>query len=117
MSDPKKQCAAERRSFGRRNTFKCAAIHTPAGEVAHCVIVNLSAGGAMLQLRSEPLPLDDFELLIEEDNILVSCHVVHRTEGRVGVQFTRSPRRASQVCRVKHERMQPYLASIFPKPR
>lgn len=111
--DQKTTHAVDRRSFGRRNTFKSATILTSSGDKALCVVVNISAGGALLRLRSEPSCLDTFELHIEEDDILVLCRVVHRTDGNVGVQFIRSPRRASRVCKDKSDRMKPFLASVF----
>jgi hypothetical protein len=105
--------AVDRRGFGRRNTFKSATILTTIGDTAQCVVVNLSVGGALLRLRSNLGSLDTFELHIEEDDILVLCRVVHRTDGNVGVQFIRSPRRASRVCQDKSDRMKPFLKSVL----
>lgn len=104
--------AIDHRRVGRRNTFKTAPIQMATGK-GQCVDVNLSEGGALLQLRSEFASLDTFELHIEEDDILVLCRVVHGTEGNVGVQFIRSPRRASRECKDKSDRMQPFLESII----
>lgn len=115
--DQKIAHTVDRRSFGRRNTFKSATILTPTGDKVHCVVVNLSAGGALLRLRSELSSLETFELHIEVDDILVLCRVIHHTDGNVGVQFMRSPRRASRVCKDRSDRMKPFLASVFPARR
>lgn len=114
--DHKPVYSVDRRRFGRRNTFKVATMQTATGK-AQCVVVNLSTGGALLQLRSECAPLETFELHIEEDDILVMCRVVHCTDSNVGVEFIRSPRRASRACKDKSDRIKPFLASIIPPRR
>ena len=89
--------AGERRRFGRRQTFKHATAVLEDRRRLPCSVVNMSEGGALLQVR-EPEALDDvFDLVIPEDNIQVSCRIAHRTAGRIGVAFSRSPRFASRL--------------------
>lgn len=90
------QTSAERRAFGRRNTLIAAEALLPDGSRLPCTITNVSEGGAALTTRTMwDLP-DKFELLVASEDVIVECHVVHRTNGRVGVCYTRSPRRASR---------------------
>lgn len=93
-----------RRKFGRRDTFKWAKLILPSGAVVPCAVINISEGGALVQLRGVECHADEFQLLIMEDDILVACQVAHRANGNIGVRYVRSPRRASRVGTVQSER-------------
>lgn len=86
----------ERRTFGRRTTLVAAEAVLSDGSRVACTITNVSEGGAALTLRNIADLPDEFELLVASEDMIVPCSVVHRTEGRVGVRYTRSPRRASR---------------------
>jgi hypothetical protein len=87
----------ERRRFGRRDVCKCAEILLPDGERIRCIVVNISEGGALLnRLDDRNLP-DFFELVIPTDDVVTSCRVAHRTNGKIGVEYVSLPRRASRV--------------------
>jgi hypothetical protein len=84
---------ANRRAFGRRNCLKSGRIVLTSGCEIPCLIVNISEGGALLQLKGGACDHDAFSLILEEDNIIVLCEVAHRTNGRIGVRYVRMPRR------------------------
>ncbi|MFM9937913.1 MAG: PilZ domain-containing protein [Hyphomicrobiaceae bacterium] len=105
----------DRRDFGRRDTFKRAMIVGQAGERVACVVVNLSRGGALLQVDATLVTLELFDLLMEEDDILISCRVAHRARGKMGVQFLRSPRRASRVGSLGQQRAQSMVRLLVGK--
>lgn len=103
----------DRRRFGRRETFKAARIVVPVLPPVRCFVVNLSTGGALLQLKEDEVVRDEFKLIIEDDDIIVSCAVVHRSDARIGVRFTSSPRRASRLGTVSQERAASTVGAIF----
>jgi hypothetical protein len=78
---------AERRQFGRRNTI-CHAIACARGRPNWpCVVRNVSAGGAMVEIQgSVPLPTR-FRLVVSAWQFEAECEVVHRSENAVGVRF------------------------------
>ena len=59
----------------------------PAASV-DCIIRNMSEAGAALEVDSPVGIPDDFTLLIRPEIIKRTCHVVWRTERRIGVAFT-----------------------------
>jgi len=54
--------------------------------VMDCVIRNMSAGGACLEVATQYLP-EEFELSIPIDCVKHHCRVAWRTPNRVGVAF------------------------------
>lgn len=93
-----------RRRFGRRVTFKPAKIVLASGQSISCAVINVSEGGALIQLRGAECNEMEFQLLIMEDDMLVACRVAHRADGNIGVCYTRLPRRASRVGTSQSER-------------
>lgn len=85
----------DRRRSRRRRVFKGAAVHwatlhltTPIIHLRkwptfHCVVLNLSEGGACLEVR-DPLP-NSFVLVL--DDVFRTCRVVWRRSNRIGVEF------------------------------
>jgi len=77
----------ERRQFGRRNTI-CHADACVRGRPAWpCVVRNVSAGGAKVEIQG-PAPLPTrFRLIVSAWQFEADCEVVHRSENAVGVRF------------------------------
>ena len=78
----------ERRKSPRNRTFKAAEI-TFAGHGAtiDCVVRNISATGAGLEVASPIGIPDDFDLVLTADHATHHCHVVWRKAKRLGVRF------------------------------
>jgi hypothetical protein len=57
--------------------------------VFDCIIRNISAGGAMLDLETLGIP-KSFELRMEQGNDIRPCDVMWRTGRRMGVAFSRA---------------------------
>lgn len=78
---------AERRQFGRRNTI-CHAIACARGRPpSPCVVRDVSAGGAKVELqRSASLP-NRFRLIVSAWKFEADCEVMHRADDSVGVRF------------------------------
>lgn len=79
---------SERRNTGRERTLKGAriAFHHDSS-VIDCIVRNRSDTGACLQVAS-PLGIpDEFDLIANADDERRPCHVVWRTEKRIGVEF------------------------------
>ena len=77
----------ERRSHIRR-TFKGGKLTFNKGlSVLDCVVRDLSAKGAQLELATSVGVPDQFELVIAPDRIKRLCRVTWRSERKVGVSF------------------------------
>jgi hypothetical protein len=57
------------------------------GDKINCVIRDLSATGAALEISDIARVPTKFTLIIPEDRLRLPCHVVWRTEYRIGVAF------------------------------
>lgn len=87
--------ASGRREFGRRSTFKHAAIVSESGEQTLCIVTDISDTDAVLKVDdSIDLPRR-FGLMIQDDDFTVRCEMIERASGKVRVQFISSPRRLS----------------------
>jgi PilZ domain len=87
-SDP-----SELREFGRRKTLKQARIVSANLQPMSAVVVDISLGGARLQVGCGAEVPSRFDLEIFEDAVSIGCEVVHTGPNFVGVQFIRLPRR------------------------
>jgi hypothetical protein len=77
----------ERRKALRHRTLKAGFISFNRSAGFDCRVRNLSEQGAMLDVAS-PLGIpDDFVLVIEGDHVKQQCHVIWRTQTRLGVEF------------------------------
>ena len=85
----------ERRQFGRRRTLKFAIIRAPGCSAIRCAVVDISEGGAKIQLQDAAAVPAQFELSIEADDFAVTCQLVYRQDLHAGVKFVSSPRRLS----------------------
>ncbi len=86
----------EQREFGRRRARKSARFLSADGSSASCAIVEMSDGGARLQLCGVA-PSSEFTLLIPEDDIAVRCVVVHHADDELGVRYLAMPQRLSRL--------------------
>jgi hypothetical protein len=87
----------ERRRFGRRSVFKVATVVQGAGDRLFGHVIDISEGGARIQLPEVSLLMPEFFLEIPEDDFVVRCRLVHTLQNSAGVEFTRPPRRLSWV--------------------
>ena len=70
----------------RHRTFKGVSITLPTGTV-ECIVRNISASGALLELNAPALVPDDFSLVIKPERQRRLCQVVRRTALQLGVRF------------------------------
>lgn len=85
----------ERRLFGRRTICEHGYIQAECGAAHPCIVVDISTGGARLQVNSKEFGATQFNLVVPGIDLTVLCKIVHQTTGQVGVKFLRSPRRLS----------------------
>jgi hypothetical protein len=78
---------AERRQFGRRQTYLHARIHARGRPSVPCIMRDISEGGALLQVDHPQWLPSRFRLRIEADGTEADCEVMRRTEDSVGVRF------------------------------
>jgi hypothetical protein len=77
---------SENRRKPRQRTFKGGSIALPTG-IVECIVRNLSATGALLELKAPALIPNEFELLIKPELTRRSCRVVRRDGLQLGVHF------------------------------
>ncbi len=81
----------ERRAFGRRNFLKHGWLRVSGRPPLACIVRNLSAGGALLELSVPSwLPMH-FELRLEPEDQILFCEVRHHHNGWIGVKFLDKP--------------------------
>ncbi|MGD9804058.1 MAG: PilZ domain-containing protein [Hyphomicrobiaceae bacterium] len=102
-----------RRRFGRRTTFKRALIVPERGDNVQCIAVSWSDGGALLDLGERDCPHDTFNLLLGDDDIVVYCNVVRRFGRKIGVEFLRSPQRASRWETTSRQRAKILVSAVL----
>lgn len=85
----------ERREFGRRNVCKQAVAILEDGTRIPGVVVDISVGGARIQVKDVTLLQPILLIEIPDDDFVVKCEVVHYLENAVGLRFLQSPRRLS----------------------
>lgn len=81
----------ERRKLPRQRTFKGGTILFQPGGTMDCVVRNLTAAGACLQLTHSAALPDHFALIIKPESVKRSCAVVWRAADRIGVCFADTP--------------------------
>jgi hypothetical protein len=82
----------EKRMAPRRRVFKSGAIAFDGGRI-ECIVRNLSASGAGLDVASPVGLPSSFTLMIATDRFARRCHPVWRSEARIGVAFDESAER------------------------
>lgn len=85
----------ERRRFGRRDACQPAVILTAKGDAVRCLIINKSDGGAALRVTGDVAVTKNFLLVIDAEDSVTSCRLVHRTGDRIGVEYVSLSQRAS----------------------
>jgi hypothetical protein len=80
----------DRRKLPRHRTFKAGSIAFNRAGTIDCRVRNLSPIGACLEVASQLGIPDDFILVVESERLKQHCHVIWRTEARLGVAFTGS---------------------------
>jgi len=95
--------AASRRQSRRWTSLAKALIIPGRGQSIDCVTVNWGEGGALLEVNGHD-PLDTFNLLIGDRDLLVSCAVAHRSQTKIGVQFVGNLMRASRFGAIQSPR-------------
>jgi hypothetical protein len=77
----------ERRQFPRTKVYKGAKVIVPGRATVCCIVRDLSAQGAGLQLsNSADLPTE-FDLTFDTGHKLRNCRIAWRTPTNVGVSF------------------------------
>ena len=78
---------AETRKFGRRRALIHAFIVTDKGHRIACIVRNISAGGALLEVEEPKQIPNQFKLVIEVDGFEADCDIRHRVAHGVGSYF------------------------------
>jgi PilZ domain len=79
-------CMDRRRIASRHRVLKAGTIEFGGGTI-DCTVRNLSDTGAALDVTSPVGIPDHFTLVLPADGSHRACHVVWRTEKRIGVAF------------------------------
>ena len=77
----------ERRKVQRGRTLKAGSINFNRAGGIDCRVRNMSAAGACLEVSSQFGIPNDFVLVISYDKFKQACHVVWRSDTRLGVEF------------------------------
>jgi hypothetical protein len=96
--EDRRKSIEDRRLLPRTKTLKGAqilwrtgaAVIWPTGAPVKCVIRNLTATGAKIEVHS-PVP-QEFDLLLDCDKSRRSCRVIWRNRNQIGVVFVLAPR-------------------------
>ena len=94
---------AERRQFGRRKTNLHAWISVQRRPKLSCTVLDLSVGGALLQLQKPSWVPYNFVLTIETTRFVTWCEVRHSRADAVGVRFLSAVESAALDPRGAHE--------------
>lgn len=78
---------SERRRFPRSNVFKSAKIIAPGQDKIACIVRNLSACGAGVQLAGGVDLPADFDLCFDTGQRLRHCRIVWRSQTEAGISF------------------------------
>jgi hypothetical protein len=103
-SNPDRRVNSDRRRSPRKKVFKGGRTAWQNGDSTECIVHNLSATGAHLQIRG-PVPRT-FDLLIDGDRISRLCSVVWRNANRIGVKFEGQKEIAGSTTSFKHHASQ-----------
>ena len=83
-----RQTVIERRQFGRRQTILHAMIYPRGRPSIRCIVRDLSAGGARIEVDTPAWLPSRFHLIIEATNFEADCEIMHRSHDDVGVRFS-----------------------------
>jgi hypothetical protein len=77
----------ERRKIQRGRTLKAGSIVFNRAAGIDCRVRNMSAVGACLEVTSQVGIPNDFVLIVSYDHFTRPCHVIWRSDTRLGVEF------------------------------
>ena len=77
----------ERRKVQRGRTLKAGTISFNRAGGIDCRVRNMSPAGACLEVSSQVGIPNDFVLVVGYDRFTQTCHVVWRSDTRLGVEF------------------------------
>ena len=77
----------ESRKLQRQRTFKGGSISFSSAPAIDCIVRNLSATGACLEVTDPSAIHDNFKLIIKPEILTRSCEVAWRSPRRIGVRF------------------------------
>jgi hypothetical protein len=80
----------ERRKVSRHRILKAGTIAFNRAGGISCLVRNISAFGACLEVISPFGIPDDFTLVIENDHVQRPCHVTWKKDKRIGIAFDQS---------------------------
>jgi len=80
----------EKRKVQRGRTLKAGSINFNRDGGIDCRVRNMSPAGACLEVSSQLGIPNEFVLLIGYDKFKQTCHVVWRSDTRLGVEFRAS---------------------------
>lgn len=78
---------AEKRQFGRRQTYIHAWVRVSGRPAISCIVRDLSQGGALLEFDEDVWLPYSFRVTSVDKQIDRVCEVRHETANRVGVEF------------------------------
>ena len=102
---------SERRAFGRRAMFRPATAVVLGGARWACIVVDKSETGARLKVMDRFDFPETFKLVLEDDNQVVQCQVVRRTEEFIAVEFVATP-----PVKAEASTLAPRVSTIRKKP-
>jgi len=77
----------ERRKAQRLRALKAGIISFNRAGGINCRVRNMSPAGACLEVDSQIGIPDNFMLVVSYDKFQQSCHVIWRSQSRIGVEF------------------------------
>ena len=80
----------DRRRFPRARCFKGAKILSPAQAAVACIVRNVSAEGAGLQLSGSVVLPATFDLCFDTGRRMRQCRVMWRRAGEAGIWFAQA---------------------------
>jgi len=78
---------AEKRRFGRRQTYIRAWIKISGRPSVACIVRDLSEGGALIECEEETWLPYSFRVIAEDKSIDRVCEIRHQNGNRTGVEF------------------------------
>ena len=104
---------ADRRLFGRRATYQHAVVHVSGRTPVRCVVLDISAGGALLDFGEAVTLPSRLRLVWEGSGDQALCEVRHIQGTRAGVQFLceAGPRIARQSITLTESSSKPLEAA------
>ena len=77
----------DRPKVQRGRTLKAGSIVSNSAAGVDCRVRNMSAAGACLEVTSQVGVPNDFVLVVGYDRFKQACHVIWRSDTRLGVEF------------------------------